>query len=110
MVEAMYERSPAYFKHLQQNFSFFVLEEISSSMFARDYAVCIHSENGYCEVSLSKLYHVLFDACDVSTEILKRSKLFAFPFLYTTFKSLFSNETTVETTGEIIEKLKLTVE
>ena len=110
MVEAMYERSPAYFKQFQKNFRFFVSEEKPSSMFARNYAVCMHFENGYCELLPSNHYHVLFDVSEVSTEILKRNKLYAVPCLYTTFKTFFSNGATVETTGEIFEKLKLAVE
>ena len=106
----MYERSPGYFKQFQKNFRFFVSEEKPSSMFARNYAVCIHFENGYCEVLTSNHYHVLFELSDVSTEILKRNKLYAVPCLYTTFKTFFSNGATVETTGEIFGKLKLAVE
>ena len=78
-------------------------------MFARIYAVCMHFENGYCELLPSNHYHVLFDVSEVSTKILKRNKLYAVPCLYTTFKSFFSNGVTVETTGEIFEKLKLAV-
>ena len=79
-------------------------------MYARNYAVCMHFENGYCELLPSNHFHVLFDVSDVSTEILKRNKLYAVPCLYTTFKTFFSNGATVETTGEIFEKLKLAVE
>ena len=79
-------------------------------MFARNYAVCMHFENGYCEVLPSNPYHVLFDVSDVSTETLKRKKLYAVPCLYTTFKTFFSNGAIVETTGEVFEKLKLAVE
>ena len=70
----------------------------------------MHFENGYCEVLPSNHYHALFDVSDVSTEILKRNKLYAVPCLYTTFKTFFSNGAKVEATGEVIEKLKLTVE
>ena len=79
-------------------------------MFARNYAVCMHFENGYCEVLPSNHYHVLFDVSDVSTKIINRNKLYAVPCLYTTFKIFFSIGATVETTGEIFEKLKLAVE
>ena len=92
MVEAIYERSPGYFKRFQKNFRFFVSEEKPSSMFARNYAVCMHFENGYCEVLPSNHYHVLFDVSDVSTEMLKRNKLQAVPCLYTTFKKNFQTE------------------
>ena len=110
MVEAMYERLPAYFKQFQKNFRFLVSDEKPSSLFAKNYAVCMHFENGFCEVLPSNHYHVLFDVSDVSTEILKRNKLYAVPCLYTTFKTFFSNGATVEATGEVIEKLKLAVE
>ena len=109
MVDAMCGRSPAYCKQFQKIFRFFVSEEKPSSMFARNYAVCMHFENGYCEVLPSNHYHVLFDLSDVSTEILKRNKFFAVLCLYTTFKTSFSNGATVETNGEIFEKLKLAV-
>ena len=85
MVEAMYERSPAYFKQFQKKFRFFfVSDEKPSSLFARNYAECMHFENGYCEVLPSNHYHVLFDVSDVSTEILKQNKLYAVPFLVCT--------------------------
>ena len=109
MVEAMYERSPAYFKQFQKSFRLFISEEKPFSMFARNYALCMHFENGYCEVLPSNHYHVLFDVSDVSTEISKQNKLYAVPCLYTTFKT-FLNGATVETTGEIFENLKLAVE
>ena len=70
----------------------------------------MHFENGYFEVLPSNRYHVLFDVSDVSTEILKRNKLYAVPCLYKTFKPFFSKGATVEATGEVIEKLKLAVE
>ena len=89
MVEAMYERSPAYFKQFRKNFRFFVSEEKPSSMFAKNYAVCMHYENGYCEVLPSNHYHALFDVSDVSTEILKQNKLYTVPCLYTTFNFFF---------------------
>ena len=79
-------------------------------MFARNYVVCMHFENGFCEVLPSNHYHVLFDVSDVSTEILKRNKFYEVPCLYTTFKIFFSYGATVDTTGEILEKLKLAVE
>ena len=82
MVEAMYERSPAYFKQFQNNFRFFVSEEKPSSMFARNYAVCMHFKNDYCEVLPSNHYHVLFDVSDVSTEIMKRNKLCSSLFVH----------------------------
>ena len=72
--------------------------------------MCKHFENGYCEVLPSNQYHVLFDVSDVSTEIMKRNKLYAVPCLYTTFKTFFSNGATVEATGEVIEELKPAVE
>ena len=51
---------------------------------------------------------MLFDVTDVSMETLKRNKLYAVPCLYTAYIFLYG--TTMETTGEIFEKLKLAVE
>ena len=89
LVEAMYERSPGYFKQFQKNLRFFVSEEKPSSMFARNYAVCMHFENNYCEVLPSNHYHWLFYVSDVSTEKLKQNKFYAVPCSYTTFKTFF---------------------
>ena len=85
----MYERSPAYFKQFQKKFRFFVSEEKPALRFARNYAVSINFENGYCKVLPSNHYHVFFDVSDVSTEILKRNKLYAVPCLYTIFRIFF---------------------
>ena len=89
MEEDMYERPPAYFKQFQKSLRFFVSEEKPSSMFARNYAVGMHFENGFSEVLPSNHYHVLFDVSDVSTEILKQNKLYAVPCLHTFFKKFF---------------------
>ena len=62
-----------------KKFQAFVSEEKLSSMFARNYAVCMHFENGYCEVLPSNHYHELFDVSEVSTEIMKRNKFYAVP-------------------------------
>ena len=110
MLKAMYERSPAYFKLFRNNFRFFVSEEKPSSILARNYVACMHFKNGYCEVLPSKHYHMSFDVSDVSTEIFKGNNLYVAPCLYTTFKAFFQTGPTVETTGEIFEKLKLAVE
>ena len=105
----MYEHSPAYFQQFQKNFRFFVSDEKPSSLFAKNYAVCMQFENGYCEVLPSNPYHVLFDMSDVSTELLKRISFMQ--FLVCIQPSIFfSNGATVEVTGEVIEKLKLAVE
>ena len=81
MVEAMYEQSPAYFKQFQKKIQVFRLRRKTSSMFARNYAVYMHFENGFCEVLPSNHFHMLFDVSDVSTEILKRSKFYSVPCL-----------------------------
>ena len=49
----------------------------------------MHFENGYCQVLPSNDYLKLFDASDVSMEIMKRNQIYAFPYLYTTFKTFF---------------------
>ena len=72
----MYERSSAYFKQFQKNFRFFPSDEKPSSLFAKNFAVCMHFENGNCEVLPFNHYHVLFDMSDVSAEILKGNKLY----------------------------------
>ena len=62
-------------------------------MFAKHYAVCMHFGNGYCEILSSNHYHVLFDVSDVSTEPMKRNKLYAVSCLVCTKPSNLSFQT-----------------
>ena len=110
MVEAMYERSPGYFKQFQKNFRFFITEEKPKSTFAKVSAICMHTDSLFCGVLPANHYHVLFDVSDVTTDFLKKTKLCSVPCLFTTFNCLFSNGKDLETIGTVFEKLKLAVE
>ena len=87
----MYERSPAYFKQFQKKIRFFVSEEKPSSMFAKITLFACILKTAIVNCYPSNHYHVLFDVSDVSTEIIKRNKLYAVPCLYTTFKTFCSD-------------------
>ena len=110
MVEAMYERSPGYFKQFQNNFRFFITEEKPKSTFAKVSAICMHTDSLFCGVLPANHYHVLFDVSDFTTDFLKKTKLCSVPCLFTTFNCLFSNGKDLETIGTVFEKLKLAVE
>ena len=110
MVEAMYDRSPGYFRQFQIKFRFFISHEKPDSTIAKIYALCTHLDNEYCRVLLTNHYHVLFDLTDALKDFIKQSKFYTVPCLYTTFSCLFANNRTLETTGEVFEKLKLAVE
>ena len=89
MVEAMYERSPGYFKQFQINFRFFITEEKPKSTFAKVSAICMHTDSLFCGVLPANHYDVLFDVSDVATDFLRKTKLYSVPCLYTTFNCFF---------------------
>ena len=78
MVEAMYERSPGYFKQFQKNFRFFITEEKPKSTFAKVSAICMHTDSLFCGVLPANHYHVLFDVSDVTTDFLKKLNFILF--------------------------------
>ena len=111
MVEAMFERSPGYFKQFQKALKYSVCEEKPELNGLKNYAVCGHFENPFCTLK-TNLYHVLVDTSDVtnSSDKSKFKKSYTVPCLYTTFKILFANSNTLELNGEVFQKLVLAVE
>ena len=109
MVEAMYERSPSYFKQFQKQFKFKIVDQKPTDITSlNNYAVCPHFESDFCQIATNH-FHLLIDS---STDIgcTKQNKSFAVPCLFTTFKHLFSNSSKLETNGEVFTKLKLAVD
>ena len=111
MVEAMFERSPGFFKEFQKAFKFSVCDEKPELNGVKFYAVCVHFENPFCTLKTNH-YQVLVDTSDVtkSSDKSKIKKSYTVPCLYTTFKILFANSNTLELNGEIFQKLVLAVE
>ena len=109
MVEAMYERSPHYFKQFQKQFKFQIVEEKPTLSNTNVYAVCAHFDSEFCGL-VTNHYHVLLDTTTFEKETLKRNQNFPVPCIFTTFKFLFSTATTLETNGDVFTKLKLAVE
>ena len=109
MVEAMYGRSPNYFKQFQKQFKFQIVEEKPTLSNTNVYAVCAHFDSEFCGL-VTNHYHVLLDTTTIEKETLKRNKNFPVPCIFTTFKFLFLTATTLETNGDVFTKLKLAVE
>ena len=109
MVEAMYERSPIYFKQFQKQFKFQIVEEKPTLSNTNVYAVCAHFDSEFCRL-VTNHYHVLLDTTTFEKETLKRNRNFPVPCIFTTFKFLFLSATTLETNGNVFTKLKLVVE
>ena len=109
MVEAMYERSPSYFKQFQKQFRFKILDQKPTDITSLiNYAVCPHFESEFRQIAANH-FHLLIDS---STDIgsTKQNKSFVVPCLFTTFKHLYSNSSKLETNGEVFTKLKLAVD
>ena len=109
MVEAMYERSPSYFKQFQKQFRFKIVDQKTTDIMSLiNYAVCRHFESGFCQIATNH-FHLLIDS---STDIgsTKQNKLFAVPCLFTTIEHLFSNSLKLETNGDEFTKLQLAVD
>ena len=87
MVEAMFERSPGYFKQFQKAFKIVVCDEKPELNVVTNYAVCVHFENTFCTLK-TKHYHVLVDTSDVAkySDKSKIKKNYTVPCLYTRFK------------------------
>ena len=109
MVEAMYERSPHYFKQFQKQIKFQIVEDKPTLSNTNVYAVCAHFDSEFCGL-VTNHYHVLLDTTTFEKETLKRNQNFPVPCIFTTFKFLFSTATTLETNGDVFTKLKLAVE
>ena len=70
MVEAMYERSPNYFKQFQKQFKFQIVEEKPTLSNPNAYAMCAHFDSDSCGL-VTNHYHVLLDTTTSEKEILK---------------------------------------
>ena len=108
-VEAMYERSPNYFKQFQKQFKFQIVEEKLTLSNTNVYAVCAHFDSEFCGL-VTNHSHVLLDTTTLEKETLKRNLNFPVRCIFTSFTFLFSTATTLETNGDVFTKLKLAVE
>ena len=100
MVEAMFERSPNYFKQFQKQFKFLILEEKPSFSIGNFYAVCAHFDSEFCNL-VNSHYHVLIDTTTFENETVKRYQSFPVPCVYTAFKFLFWTAPNLETFFQI---------
>ena len=110
MVEAMYKRSPGFFKQLQKNFKYLITEEKPNFFCLKNFAFCMHFESIHCDYNPTNHYHVLIDVAEFSADFLKQTKPCSVPCLFTTFKYLFSCSDTLEAKGDVFQKLLLAVE
>ena len=109
MVEAMYERSPHYFKQFQKQFKLQIVEKKPTLSNTIVYAVCAHFDSEFYGL-VTNHYHVLLDTTTFEKETLKRNQTFSLPCIFTTFNFLFLTATTFETNGDVFTKLKLAIE
>ena len=91
MVEAMFERSPSYFKQFQKQFKFLVTNEKINWSSVKNFAVCSHFDSEFCQLTTTTStnhFHVLIDTSEAATtynDIFKRNKLSP----YLVFSQLF---------------------
>ena len=105
MVEAMYERSLNYFKQFQKQFNVLIADEKPKLTALNNYAVCPHFKS---QLPTNHFHVLIENAIDVET--LKPIKTFAVPCLFTTFRHLLSNSTSLEFKGDTFSKLQLAVD
>ena len=70
MVEAMFERSPNYFKQFQKQFKFLVTKEKINLSSVKNFAVCSHFDSVFCQLTTTAStnhFHVLIDASEAAT-------------------------------------------
>ena len=108
MVEAMFERSPNYFKQFQNQLKFLIADEKPDLTAPNNYAVCPHFESEFCPLHTNH-FHVLIESA-IDVETMKPIKTFASPCLFTTFRHLFSTSTSLESKGDTFSKLQLAVD
>ena len=85
-MEAVYERSPNYFKQFQNEFIFKIVDQKPTDITSLfNYAVCPHFE--FCQTATNQ-FHLLIDS---STDAgpTKQNTSFVVPCLFTNFKPLF---------------------
>ena len=113
MAEIMNEiRLPTYFHSFQKKFKFLISETKPNLSAYKNYAICEHNTNftttSFCSVKVPH-FHILFETTNLNSTI-KSRKLFQVPCLYSTFLHLFACFESLETSGDIIQKLILAVE
>lgn len=114
MVEAMFERSPDYFKQFRKNFRFFLYKEKPKVGvdFPVDVVISIglHSpvHDGLCNALKDCHYHVLAECFGESYK--GQPKSYLLPCLYSTYALLIANSDEKEVCGEIFEKLDQAVQ
>ena len=79
MVEAMYERSPSYFKQFQKKFGFKNVDKKTDITSLINYAECPLFEFKFCLVATNH-FHILIDS-STDNGFTKQNKSFAVPCL-----------------------------
>ena len=114
MVEAMFERSPDYFKQFRKNFRFFLFKEKPKAGvdFPLDVVISIglHSpvHDGLCNALPDNHYHVLAQCFGENYK--GQPKSYLLPCLYSTYALLIANSDEKEICCEIFEKLDQAVQ
>ena len=100
MVEAMFERSPNYFKQFQKQVNSPIVEEKPSLSMVIFYAVCAYFDSEFCCLVKSH-YPVLIDRNTFENDTLIRYQSFPVHCIYTAFKFLFWTAPNFETNGDV---------
>ena len=114
MVEAMFERTPEFFRQFQKKFHYFICRSepiFDTKEINNSFAYSLHENNSFCRIK-EQHYHVIA-ALDQVTEAFKKnsSKPYSIPCLYTCFRLLLHKTQSINITfhGEIFEKLQQAV-
>ena len=108
MVEAMFERTPEYFRQFQKLFRYFICnsEPQFDSYLTKNFAYSQHKNEDHCKIQQFH-YHVIA-AVDQLPQSFKdtSSKPYTIPCLFTCFQLLIRGSSHIVHYGEVMEKLQ----
>ena len=108
MVEAMFERTPEYFRQFQKLFRCFICnsEPQFDCNLTKNFAYSQHKNEDHCKIQ--QLHYHVIAAVDQLPQSSKdtSSKPYTIPFLFTCFQLLIRGSSHIVHYGEVMEKLQ----
>ena len=111
MAQVMYEICyPSYYQQYKNCYKFCITRTKPNLSHYKNYALCEHKHlsSEFCPIT-SPHFHVLVDV-DSTPPSFKKHKLLSVPCLYSTYLHLFAEFNSLQTFGDILQKLVLAVE
>ena len=106
MVEAMFERTPEFFRLFQKLFRYFICnsEPQFDSNLTKNFAYSQHKNEDHCKMQ-QFLYHVIAAVDQLPQSFKDTSKPYTIPCLFTCFQLFIRGSSHIVHYGEVMEKL-----